>query len=48
MAPDASSLGTPHQWLNRARSNLAIARQNEILVHVPAQTLSMPQIFCRT
>jgi HEPN domain-containing protein len=27
MAPDASSLGTPHQWLNRAKSNLAIARQ---------------------
>ena len=27
MAPDASTLGTPHQWLNRAKSNLAIARQ---------------------
>jgi HEPN domain-containing protein len=27
MAPDASSIGTPHQWLNRAKSNLAIARQ---------------------
>jgi HEPN domain-containing protein len=27
MAPDASPLGTPHQWLNRAKSNLAIARQ---------------------
>ena len=27
MAPDASPRGTPHQWLNRAKSNLAIARQ---------------------
>jgi len=27
MAPDVSSIGTPHQWLNRAKSNLAIARQ---------------------
>ena len=27
MAPNASSLGMPHQWLNRAKSNLAIARQ---------------------
>jgi HEPN domain-containing protein len=27
MASDASSQGTPRQWLNRAKSNLAIARQ---------------------
>jgi HEPN domain-containing protein len=27
MPPDSPSLGTPHEWLNRARSNLAIARQ---------------------
>jgi len=27
MAAEASTLGTPHQWLNRAKSNLAIARQ---------------------
>jgi HEPN domain-containing protein len=27
MARDASSLGTPHEWLSRAKSNLAIARQ---------------------
>jgi HEPN domain-containing protein len=27
MPPDALLLGTPHEWLNRARSNLAIARQ---------------------
>ncbi|MDD2734729.1 MAG: HEPN domain-containing protein [Desulfuromonadaceae bacterium] len=27
MPPDASSLGTPLDWLNRAKSNLAIARQ---------------------
>ena len=27
MAPDACSQGTPRQWLNRAKSNLAIARQ---------------------
>jgi len=27
MPPDASLLGTPHEWLNRARSNLAMARQ---------------------
>ncbi len=27
MAPDRSTAGTPNEWLNRARSNLAIARQ---------------------
>lgn len=27
MPPDSSSLGTPLEWLNRAKSNLAIARQ---------------------
>jgi HEPN domain-containing protein len=27
MPPDMTSLGTPREWLNRARSNLAIARQ---------------------
>jgi HEPN domain-containing protein len=27
MARDTSSLGTPHEWLNRAKSNLAIARR---------------------
>jgi HEPN domain-containing protein len=27
MPPDASPLGTPEEWLNRARSNLAIAKQ---------------------
>jgi hypothetical protein len=48
MAPDASPLGTAHQWLNRARSNLAIARQNEILAHLPAQALSMSLISCWT
>lgn len=27
MPPDSPSLGTPREWLNRAKSNLAIARQ---------------------
>lgn len=27
MPPESSSLGTPQEWLNRARSNLAIAKQ---------------------
>lgn len=30
MPYDPSTLGTPHEWLNRARSNLAIARQPKI------------------
>jgi hypothetical protein len=29
MPPDASSLGTPREWVNRARSNLAMARQQK-------------------